>query len=165
MASAEMTDRHSKLLLEVGLRFESGDRLVIWAEGDVLPLAQSVTEQARLRGATHVDLIHTDLRLAARRATTGATGSLEDSVDQMDRVVNAVAGGASLLRIMTPPPELDDPEHAKLMSQHLGRVAEGFAPVRTVLADGSICWCVTAAPTAEWAGRVYPDRDLSLIHI
>ena len=41
MEGDDLVERHAALLVATGVKIEPGDRLVIWAEGDVLELARS----------------------------------------------------------------------------------------------------------------------------
>jgi len=159
MEADALVERHAALVVATGLRIEPGDRVVVWAEGDVIDLARAVARRAFVAGADDVEVVWTDFTLARARAASGHGEVAAIVSPTMGWMVEAVERGASILWISSPPPEIPDKAEAALVSQHLAAVKAAYAPMRPTLASGSVCWCVTASPTPDWAARLYPDLD------
>ena len=154
-----LIERHAALVVATGLRVEPGDRLVVWAEGDVVDLARAVARHAFAAGADDVEVVWTDFELARARAGSGRNEVAAVVSPALGWMVEAVEQRASILWISSPPPEILDTAEAALLSRHLAAVEATRAPMRATLGSGSVCWCVTASPTQDWAARMYPGLD------
>lgn len=156
----EKLSKYADLLVEIGLNVQSGQRVVINATTDALPLVRLVTEKAYAKGAVDVNVKLGDAKLTRLHAEN-------KSVEEYSRVPEWIVEErmfysdekSGFLSITSSSPELlkgIDPEKLKQASIKGGNAFKEFS--NRIQSDYH-SWCVAGYPSAEWAKLVYPDKS------
>lgn len=156
----EKLSKYADLLVEIGLNVQSGQRVVINATTDALPLVRLVTEKAYEKGAVDVNVKLGDAKLTRIHAEN-------KSIEEYSRVPDWVVlermfysdEKSGFLSITSSSPELlkgIDPEKLKQASIKGGNAFKDFS--NRIQSDYH-SWCVAGYPSAEWAKLVYPDKS------
>ena len=156
----EKLSKYADLLVEIGLNVQSGQRVVINATTDALPLVRLVTEKAYAKGAVDVNVKLGDAKLTRLHAEN-------KSVEEYSRVPEWAVEErmfysdekSGFLSITSSSPELlkgIDPEKLKQASIKGGNAFKDFS--NRIQSDYH-SWCVAGYPSAEWAKLVYPDKS------
>lgn len=156
----EKLSKYADLLVEIGLNVQSGQRVVINATTDALPLVRLVTEKAYAKGAVDVNVKLGDAKLTRLHAEN-------KSVEEYSRVPEWAVEErmfysdekSGFLSITSSSPELlkgIDPEKLKQASIKGGNAFKEFS--NRIQSDYH-SWCVAGYPSAEWAKLVYPDKS------
>ncbi len=156
----EKLSKYADLLVEIGLNVQSGQRVVINATTDALPLVRLVTEKAYAKGAVDVNVKLGDAKLTRLHAEN-------KSVEEYSRVPEWIVEErmfysdekSGFLSITSSSPELlkgIDPEKLKQASIKGGNAFKDFS--NRIQSDYH-SWCVAGYPSAEWAKLVYPDKS------
>lgn len=156
----EKLSKYADLLVEIGLNVQSGQRVVINATTDALPLVRLVTEKAYKKGAVDVNVKLGDAKLTRLHAEN-------KSVEEYSRVPEWAVEErmfysdekSGFLSITSSSPELlkgIDPEKLKQASIKGGNAFKEFS--NRIQSDYH-SWCVAGYPSAEWAKLVYPDKS------
>jgi aminopeptidase len=149
--------RYAQVLVEVGLRLEPGDRLLVKAGIDAAPLVRLVTEAAYGIGAVNVDVLWSDPVTKRARFVNGPDAAIEELPFDAAAYERAGERGDSFLFIATEDPELladIDPALVARAEQAFAKATAGF---RTSMMSLQSIWCIVAAPSPSWAVRVFPD--------
>ena len=156
----EKLSKYADLLVEIGLNVQEGQRVVINATTDALPLIRLVTEKAYAKGAIDVNVKLGDAKLTRIHAEN-------KSIEEYSRVPEWVVEErmfysdekSGFLSITSSSPELlkgIDPEKLKQASIKGGNAFKDFS--NRIQSDYH-SWCVAGYPSVEWAKLVYPDKS------
>ena len=151
--------KYAKLLLEVGVNLQRGQKLIVSAEPYHWDFLCLLAEVAYKMGAAHVEVEADDPRLLQARVNHAAEASLEESVGWLEKKYESLIDDDwARLRIYGPT-DLD--LISRLDSKRLGviqRVGSVKAkPVSDACGSGEMAWCVAAMPTPGWAARVFNE--------
>lgn len=157
MVSDDRLARYAAVLVNVGLRIQPGDRLLVRSGMHAAPLARHVAKQAYAAGAVNVDVLWADDELDRARFTEGsveADSELPFAVDVMSR---AAERGDSSLRIGGEAPDRManiEPGRLGVFMDGVNNATAGFFQKMMSL---GFFWTGAAAPSEGWAKLVFPD--------
>lgn len=137
------------LALGTAVRLRPGQDLVVTAPLEAAPLVRQLAALAYRRGARAVACVYEDPALVRARLAEGSDAALDHAAPWLPQAVaEALRGGAGLLRVLGPYPEL----------------LEGIAPARILRAhagathaEAPAAGCALPFATAAWATRVFPQ--------
>jgi aminopeptidase len=150
--------KYAEIIIRVGLNLQPGQRLVIQAPVEALPLARLVTARAYQAGARYVDTIYEDdqatlarFRFAPRDSFTEDRVWLGRMLDEHGRTGNAY------LRIYAEDPDLLKGQDPELVSQYKRTILKNRKAFSDQISHNAVNWCLVSAPLAGWAAKVFPD--------
>jgi aminopeptidase len=157
VVSEDRLARYAEVLVNVGLRIQPGDRLLVRSGMHAAPLTRHVVRHAYRAGAVNVDVLWIDDDLDRSRFADGTVDA--DSELPFDTVVMSRAAdrGDSFLRIGGEAPD----RMADVDVGRLGVFMDGFNDAtagffQKMMSLGFI-WTGAAAPSPGWAKLVFPD--------
>jgi aminopeptidase len=149
--------KYARLLLEVGVNLQAGQKLVIAAEPYHWNFLNIIAAEAYKMGAAYVLVEANDPGLLQARVEHGAEKELSELVSWTDKKNQSLIdeGWAKLSLFGPTEPDL----MGTLDSQRLGIIQKvnsiSGKPVSEACATGKITWCVAALPTPGWAAKVF----------
>jgi aminopeptidase len=156
----ERLDRYARLAIEVGVRLQPGQDLLIDAAVDHAPLARRVARAAYVAGARHVDVQYNDQPLVRARVELGPDDGLGWSPPWLVlRLEEAMRRRACRIVIV------GDQDPNGMAGLDGGRVARSVAlDVRRAHLRGFnerlVSWTIITCPTAGWARAVFGEPDV-----
>lgn len=154
----EQQERYAELILKVGLNLQPGQPLLLQCPIELVDFGRLLVKEAYEAGASRVHVDWTDEELRKINLEISSMEYLEQPAYWRASIFDALfeAGGA-LLQVYAPNPDLlkdvDTARAAALMkSDSIAR-----KKFRDHTQNGDINWCLTSAPTATWAKKIYPD--------
>lgn len=153
-------NKYAKLLVEVGLNVQKGQRLVINSPVECAEFARLCAKAAYDIGCKEVVVSWND-EFITREKYLRADASI---FDEMPRWLEYMyedysAEGAAWLFIAAGDPELltgVDPDRLSRWAKISGQKMRGF---REREMTNAFPWCVASLPTAKWAKKVFPDKS------
>lgn len=156
----ERLSKYADLLVEIGLNVQKGQRVVVNATTDALPLVRLVTQKAYDKGAIDVSVKLRDDKLVRLHAENQ---SVEEYANVPDWVVDERMfysdEKSGFLSIVSSSPELlkgIDTEKLKQAGINGGNAFKDFS--NRIQSDYH-SWCVAGYPSPEWAKLVYPEKS------
>lgn len=155
--------KYARLLLEIGVNLQSGQKLIITAEPYHWDFLNLVAEEAYKMGASHVLVEAIDPKLLKARVDHGAEDDLGDVLGWIEKKNQSIIDeGWARLNLFGP----TDPDlMGSLDGKRLGIIqktqSKSGKPVSDACGTGQVTWCVAALPTPGWAAKVY-DVEPSL---
>jgi aminopeptidase len=149
--------KYARLLLEVGVNLQAGQKIVIAAEPYHWNFLNIIAAEAYKMGAAYVLVEANDPGLLQARVEHGAEKELSELVSWTDKKNQALIdeGWAKLSLFGPTEPDL----MGTLDSQRLSIIQKvqsvSGKPVSDACATGKITWCVAALPTPGWAAKVF----------
>ncbi len=149
--------KYARLLLEVGVNLQSGQKLIITAEPYHWDFLNLVAEEAYKMGASYVLVEANHPKLLKARVDHGAEDDLYDVLSWIEKKHQTVIDeGWARLNLFGP----TDPDLMGLLdSKRLGIIqktqSKSAKPVSDACGTGQVTWCVAALPTLDWAAKVY----------
>ncbi len=156
--------KYARLLLEVGVNLQPGQKLVISAEPYHWKFLNILAAEAYKMSAAFVLIEADDPGLLQARVEHGSETNLDEITSWTDKKYQSfINEGWARISIFGPTePDLI----AQLDSRRLGIIQKINSitnkPVSDACATGKMTWCVAALPTPGWAAKVYgvePSAD------
>lgn len=157
MVSDERLERYADVLVGIGLRVESGDRLLIRSGTHAAPLVRHVARRAYKAGAVNVDVLWIDDEIDRARFLDGSPAAADELSFDPLVLERAATRSDSFLRIVGEAPDRMadlDPERVGRYMRGLGQATSGFFEKQISL---GFYWTIAPAPSPEWARLVFPD--------
>ena len=151
---------YARLLIREGLNLQPGQRLVISCPVERADFARCCAERAYDAGCAEVILRWSDDALT-RLKYLRAAEEIFDRVNPWEALLadTVSAEGAAWLSVSAEDPEnLKGVEPGRIRRARIssGKAMESFRVRET---RNEFPWCVCAAPSEGWAGKVFPDLD------
>lgn len=152
-----MLEKYAEVAVEVGIGLRPGDRLLVRSSVEAVDLTRLIVETAYAAGAVNVDVLWSDDVVSRARFSHGVAEASEIVSSTANFLMRAHELGDLILTI-----DAKDPD--ALAGQPVARVGafqkkngEFLEPVFTAMGKLAVNWSVVAAPTPQWAKRVFPD--------
>ena len=154
----EKLKEYARMLVQVGLNVQKGQRLVISSPVECAFFARMCAEEAYAVGCKEVVMNWHDDAMA-RLKYLYADDAIFDTVDKWrEHFFNdhALEGAAYLAISASDPENFKGVDHTKLVraQQASGKALEPFE--RLQMSSG-FPWCIASIPIPSWARRVFPD--------
>ena len=151
----------ARLAIHTAVRLQSGQDLIITAPLEAAPLVRQLACEAYRHGARDVACVYEDPELLRSRLVDGHDAALDHAAPWLSlAVADALRGGAALLRVLGPYPDLLD----GIAPERILRAHAGTTPAPTHAATKS---CALPFATRAWARQVYPELppDVACTHL
>lgn len=154
-------DKLAEVAIEVGLRLQKGQDLIMTAPIAALPLARLITKHAYKAGAGVVTTMFADEDMTLSRYAHAPDESFDKAANWLyDGMAKAFGSGAARLAISGDNPML-------LSSQDPAKVARAnransmaYKPALEHISNFDINWSICSYPNPSWAKLVFPDLPI-----
>jgi aminopeptidase len=154
----QILQQYAEIIVNVGLNLQSGQRLVIQAPVEALPLARLVATRAYQVGARLVDIVYDDDQLTLARFRFAPRDSFIEDRLWLGRLLDEHGRtGNAFLRIYAEDPDLlkdQDPELVTLYKRTILKNRQAFTDQ---ISRNVFNWCLVSVPVAGWAAKIFPD--------
>lgn len=152
--------QYAKLTLAVGLNLQKDQELFITCPINNADLGRALVKEAYAMGAKEVVMFWDD-DLVTRQKYEHAAFEVFGNYPQWkaDAMNGAAERGAAFLRIVGGNPDLLKGIDPTRMSTANKSAAKALASYRKEQQTGGSRWCIIAAPSLEWAEKVYPELE------
>jgi len=153
-------DRLAEVAVNVGLRLQPGQDLLITAPAVALPLVRRVAEHAYRAGAGLVTPILSDEAITLARYRLGHDASFDRAPDWLfDGMAKAFAANTARLAIVGDDPMLLSAEDPAKVARASKANSIAYRPALERIVNFDINWNIISYPTAAWARQVFPDDN------
>lgn len=156
-AHSERLHAYAKLLLEVGVNLQPGQKLLLRAPTDALELARIVVDQAYRRGSPFVEVIWNDDSVTRSRFLHAPDDSFSTiSRHRAQLMIDLANEGAASLAITSEDPDMLAGVDQSRMASYLKAWRPAIKPYYDIAMRDGVAWSVGAAAAPAWAKRVFP---------
>lgn len=154
-------EKFARLIVEVGLNIQPGQRLFIWANQlEVAPLVRQVVASAYQMGSPLVSVLWNDDGTQKARFEYAPRDSFaEYPAWKSDARYHSVKDGAASLYIAGDTPGLLRDYDPALVSSYSRSYSSHMKPFLDRISANQVQWLVVCPPTPGWAQAVFPDLD------
>ncbi|QQE78887.1 aminopeptidase [Alicyclobacillus sp. SO9] len=156
----ELQEKYAELILTVGLNLQPGQPVLLECPLELVDYGRTLARKAYEIGAgrVHVEWIDEEIRLITLEHSKAEY--LDKSYYWRAKMMESFhEEGGALLQVYAPNPDLlkdVDPQRAASLQKSSAVAMNNF---RNKIQNGQINWCLTSAPTKEWAKKVYPELN------
>ena len=155
-------DKFARLTIELGVNLEKGQPIVIRSSTDpeLVKFARKCAQAAWKAGASEVLMDWRDSEISALEYANKDLEAFKTAPSwKVDFYESAAKNNAAFLLIDGDDPEaFKDADPLKMVSARMA-MNSATPTYRGGIDNGSLAWCVVAAPSAGWAKKVYPECD------
>lgn len=152
-----MLEKYAEVAVEVGMGLKPGDRLLIRSSVEAIDLTRLIVETAYAAGAVNVDVLWSDDVVSRARFSHGVAEASEVVSSSANFLVRAHELGDLILTIDAKDPDALAGQPVARVGAFQKKTGEFLEPVYTAMGKLAVNWSVVAAPTPQWAKRVFPD--------
>ncbi|WP_442916889.1 aminopeptidase [Lysinibacillus sp. 54212] len=150
--------KYAELAVKVGVNIQKGQFLYIAASTDTVDFVRLVTKIAYEHGARQVFVDFTDDQITRQRYELAP----EDSFDfypawKVQERESLAEQGAAFMSIVSQSPDLLKGIHSKRIASVQKATGLALNKYRQYVQSDKISWTVIAAPSKEWAAKVFPE--------
>jgi len=153
-------EKYAELGVKVGVNIQQGQTLMINAPISTADLVRKISKKAYETGAKHVYVEWYDDELTRIKYDLAPAEAFREYPMWKVRGYEELAEqGAAFLHVVASNPDLlkgVDPERIAAFNKAAGKAAEKYKEY--IIAD-KVSWSILAAPSKEWAAKVFPDAD------
>ncbi len=153
------TEKFARALLHVGVNLQKGERVLVQADTNSIPLAREITRQAFAMGAEDVQVSIDDAYIEQELMRGASVETLrkakEWELESIDSVLRDGKGVQIGIR-STVPLDHEGIPNEKLAAFHAMK-NDLRNVVRHYIHQGTQKWTGSAYPSREWAMKVYPE--------
>ncbi len=151
-------EKYARLLAKSGLNVQKDQLVVINAPIEAAEFVRVVAKQAYDAGAKNVHVEYRDEKLSLVKYLNAPFEAFKEYMQwKADGFEQMASENAAFLSITGTDPDVFkdvDPERiAQANKTHL----KSMAKFRRYTMNSIVAWCVAAAPTPEWAKKIFPD--------
>jgi aminopeptidase len=156
--SDQELEKYARLILEIGLNLQAGQRLAIEAPIETAGLVRKVAAQAYQLGARLVNVVWLDDQIRLDRFRYAPRDSFEEYPAWKAKILGEYAeNGDAVLRIHAEDPDLLRDQDPRLVTTwQQTRLKHRKALSDVVTRDGTN-WCIASVPIPSWAAKIFPD--------
>ncbi len=155
-------DKFARLTIELGINLKKGQPIVIRSSTDpeLVKFARKCAKAAWKAGASDVWMDWRDSEISALEYANKDLEAFKTAPGwKADFYESAARNNAAFLFIDGDDPEaFANSDPAKMVTARMA-MNSATPDYRSGIDNGSLAWCVVAAPSAGWAKKVYPDLD------
>jgi aminopeptidase len=154
--------KYADVIVEIGLNIQPGQKLMIVAHLEAVPLVRAVAARAYQRGARLVDVLWDDEYLALARLENAPRDSFEEYPEWKSRAMadHASSQGA-VLSIRALNPDLLSGQDTDLIMTMQRTEAKHRAAFSKAITANDTNWSLVASPAVGWSGKVFADIPAS----
>lgn len=153
-------EKYAELAVKVGVNIQEGQTLVINGPTNNMEFVRLVAKKAYEAGAKHVHVEWNDEKLSLIKYTLAPDEAFtEFPVWKAKGFEEMAENGAAFMSIVASNPDLlkeVNPERVANANKAAGQAMEKY---RNYIQADKVSWCVIAAPSKDWANKVFPNSD------
>ncbi|HEY4554183.1 MAG TPA: aminopeptidase [Bacillaceae bacterium] len=154
----EKLEKYANLAVHVGVNVQKGQTLVINASTDNLEFIRLVVKKAYEAGAKNVMVNWNDDVVSRLKYDLAPGEAFQEYPEWRAREMEALAEeGAAFMSVVSSSPDLlkgVDPERIANFQKAAGQALNKY---RQYIQSDKVSWTVIAAPSKDWAAKVFPD--------
>ncbi|MEI7027422.1 aminopeptidase [Paenibacillus sp. y28] len=149
---------YADLIVQVGVKVQPGQRLVVNATIDAAELVRSIVQKAYEAGAYLVKVNWTDDTVSRLRYDLAPDESfLEEPKWYAAEMLEWAEGGTlAVVSIVSSDPDLLKGVPQQRIMNYQKTYGQAMAKYRQYMQSDKFSWCVVAAPSKAWAAKVFP---------
>lgn len=151
-------EKYAEIAVRVGINIQEGQTLVINAPTNNMEFVRLVAKKAYEAGAKDVHIEWTDEELTLLKYTLAPNDAFTEFPMWKAKGFEEMAeNGAAFMSIVASNPDLlkgVEPERIANFNKARGKALEKY---RNYVQADKVSWCVIAAPSKEWAQKVFPN--------
>jgi aminopeptidase len=155
---AENLEKYAELAVKVGINIQKGQTLVINAPTNNIDFVRLIAKKAYQAGAKNVHVEWNDEQLSLLKYTLAPDEAFTEYPMWKARGFEEMAeNGAAFMSIIASNPDLlkdVEPDRIADANKTAGKALERY---RNYIQADKVSWCVLAAPSKEWAEKVFPN--------
>ncbi len=154
-------EKFARLIVEVGLNIQPGQRLFIWANQlELAPLVRQIVARAYQNGSPLVSVLWNDDGTTQARFDHAPRDSFSEyPAWKSDARFRSVEAGDAALWIGGDAPDLLKEYDPALVAAASQSYARHMKPFLDWISANQVQWLVICPPTPGWAQAVFPDLD------
>jgi aminopeptidase len=157
-------EAYAGLIVKVGLNLQPGQRLLILGPYsnhgvslEAAPLVRLIAAGAYEAGARFVEVMWGDEELRLLRHRQGPPESFDEYPRWVaEGALEHVQSGGALLLLRAGNPGLLEGQDPEMITRAERATTRSIAPVLAQIARNATNWCIAAAASPGWAGKVFP---------
>lgn len=151
-------DRLAQVAVQVGLKLQAGQDLLVTAPSVALPLVRKVAEYAYKAGAGLVTTFFSDEELTLARYRFGHDASFDRAADWLYQgMANAFSANTARLAIVGDNPMLLAGQDPAKVARASKANSKAYQPALEKITNFDTNWNIIAFPSTSWAKLVFPD--------
>ncbi|WP_336881508.1 aminopeptidase [Priestia koreensis] len=158
----ENLEKYAELAVKVGVNIQPGQTLLVNAAIHTAPFVRKVVEKAYEVGAKHVYVDWSDETVARLKYDLAPDEAFTEFPSWKAQASKEIAeNGGAFLSVTSSNPSLlkgVDPSRIAAANKAAGQAMSEF---RRYIQSDKVSWSVMAAPSKEWAAKVFPDAPES----
>jgi aminopeptidase len=153
----QLLSSYAELVVKIGVNIHKGQTLVVNGTIDAAELVRLIVKKAYEAGAHLVKVNWTDDTVSRLRYDMAADESfLEEPKWYAGEMLELVENGAAVISIVSSDPDLLKGVPQERIVNHQKTYGKAMAKYRQYLQSDKFSWCVIAAPSKNWAAKVFP---------
>ncbi|GGG14329.1 aminopeptidase [Paenibacillus abyssi] len=149
---------YADLIVKVGVNIQKGQTLVVNGTIDSAELVRLIVKKSYESGAYLVKVNWSDDTVARLRYDLAADEAfLEEPKWYAGEMLELVEKGAAVVSIVSSDPDLLKGVAKERIVNHQKTYGKAMAKYRQYVQSDKFSWCVVAAPSKEWAAKVFPE--------
>lgn len=154
----EQLSRYAELAIKVGVNIQPNQILYVNASTDVIPLVRLITEKAYDAGAREVIVNWADDVISRLRYEKAPQDSFSEYPEWLSMEREKLAEqGAAFMSIVSQSPDLLKGIEPSRISDFQKAAGQALDVYRQYIMSDKVSWTVIAAPSADWAEKVFPE--------
>lgn len=158
MTFEENLDKYARLIVEVGVNIQKGQKLLIRTPIEGAAFARKMVKYAYENGAKRVYVEYNDEDVTKLMYEYVSEETLEEYPAWMSDKYNKLAEeNAAFISISAGDPDLlkhISPSKISIAQKAAGKALEKY---RKLTSNSEVCWCVVSIPTASWSKKLFPE--------
>jgi len=151
-------ERYAEVIVKIGINVQPGQRVLVFAPLEAVPLVRRVAEHAYRAGATLVTPLYNDDVMTRLRIENAQPDSLDVFPEWLaDGRLRSAQNGDALLSIVGPRPDFFSDLAPQALTAVQRAAMQHNKPASEIIARSETSWLVVAVPTPEWAAKLFPD--------
>jgi aminopeptidase len=153
----QLLEQYAELAVRMGVNIQPGQTLVVTAPITSAELIRKIAKKAYEAGAKNVHVEWNDDQISYLKYKLAPDEAfLEYPMWRAQGWEQFAADGAAFLSISAPNPDLLKDVDPKRVANAQKTAASALKGYRNYTMSNKVCWTIIAAPTAEWAAKVFP---------
>ncbi|NOU97701.1 aminopeptidase [Paenibacillus sp. LMG 31456] len=154
----QLLSSYAELVVKIGVNIHKGQTLVVNGSIDAAELVRLIVKKAYEAGAYLVKVNWTDDTVSRLRYDLAADESfLEEPKWYAGEMLELVEKGAAVISIVSSDPDLLKGIPQDRIVNYQKTYGKAMAKYRQYLQSDKFSWCVIAAPSKNWAAKVFPE--------
>ena len=154
-------DKLANLAVKRGVGLQKGQKLLITAPIESLPLVRKIAEHAYKEGASIVTPLFTDSDITLSRFKYAPDESFDSATDWLfNGMGEAFDNNTARMAIAGDDPMLLSQMDPDKVSRANKAMAKAYKPARERITEFKINWNIVSWPGSAWASRVFPELPL-----